>query len=112
MTEVFNLYSSEKHSFFLSLQILDLYIYQTKKILINLEHHLIGITCILIESQFEDLFLIQMKEFINKIGYELFTKNEIINKEIEMISTIKFSLFNLTTYDFISIFIFDFYYCN
>ena len=61
MIEVFNAYSSEKHRF-LSHQILDLYIYQTKKILIDLDLHLIGITCILIKSQFEDLFLIQMNE--------------------------------------------------
>ena len=112
MIEVFNAYSSEKQTFFISVQILDLYIYQTKKILTDLDLHLIGITCILIASQFEDLFPIQMNELINKIGYKLFTKNEIINKEIEIISTIGFSLFNSTTYDFILIYIFDFYYCN
>ena len=78
----------------------------------DLDLHLIGITCILIASQFEDLFPIQMNELINKIGYKLFTKNEIINKEIEIISIIGFSLFNSTTYDFILIYIFDFYYCN
>ena len=60
MIEVFNEYSSEKQTFFVSVQILDLYIYQKKKILIELDLHLIGITCILIESQFEDLFPIQM----------------------------------------------------
>ena len=84
MIEVFNAYSSEKQTFFISVQILDLYIYQTKKILTDLDLHLIGITCILIASQFEDLFPIQMNELINKIGYKLFTKNEIINKEIEI----------------------------
>jgi hypothetical protein len=60
MIEVFNAYSSEKQTFFISVQILDLYIYQTKKILTDLDLHLIGITCILIESQFEYLFSIQM----------------------------------------------------
>ncbi len=60
MIEVFKEYSSEKQSFFVSIQILDLYIYQIKKILIDLNLHLIGITGILIESQFEDLFSIQM----------------------------------------------------
>ena len=61
MIEVFKEYSSEKQSFFVSIQILDLYIYQIKKILIDLALDLIGITGILIESQFENLFPIQKK---------------------------------------------------
>ena len=51
MIEVFNAYSSEKQTFFISVQILDLYIYQTKKILTDLDLHLIGLTCILITSK-------------------------------------------------------------
>lgn len=44
----------------LSFQILDFYIHKTKKLLTDLELHLIGLTNIRIASQLENLFPIQM----------------------------------------------------
>ena len=112
MILIFDSYSSETQTFFLAIQILDLYFYLTSKTLKTNDLHLIGITCIYIASQFEDLFPIQLNEIINQISSDFFNKIDILNKEIEILFTIKFSLLNSTTYDFINLYVFDFYDSN
>ncbi len=89
MSEVFHEYSSEKQTFFVLIQILDLYIYQIKK---NINWFKSSFNWY--NRYFNRIsiwrFIFYSNELINKIGYKLFTKNEILNNKIEIISTIGF----------------------
>ena len=75
MIEVFKEYSSEKQSFFVSIQILDLYIYQIKKILTEIDLILFNWYNMYFNRISIRRFIFYSNELINKIGNKLFTKN-------------------------------------
>ena len=113
MVEVLNIFKCSEETFFLSVNILDLYIYKNKSILLNEDIHLIGLISMFIASKFEDIYSIPLNELEITIGHNKFNKDILKKKEIQVLKTIKFeNIFNTSVYDFLKIYLFDFYTCN
>jgi hypothetical protein len=108
MIEIFYMFNSEASTFFLAVDILDRYLQNAKINIEDKDIHLIGLTCIFIASKIEDLCPFQMKHIVEDLGKNKFKNEKILNKEIEIIQTINFELFNWSTYDYICIQLSDF----
>ena len=108
MYEIFASYHSEPRTFFLSVYIMDTFLCRTFYSVSNQEVHLLGLSCIYIASKMEDLIPIHLSHIVSKIGYNKFTKEQIQQKEKEILATIDFDLVNVSCYDFINAFLLDF----
>ena len=108
MIEIFYMFNSEASTFFLAVDILDRYLQNAKINIEDKDIHLIGLTCIFIASKIEDLCPFTMKHIVEDLGKNKFKNEKILNKEIEIIQTINFELFNWSTYDYICIQLSDF----
>ena len=108
MIEIFYMFNSEASTFFLAVDILDRYLQNAKINIEDKDIHLIGLTCIFIASKIEDLCPFQMKHIVEDLGKNKFKNVNILEKEIDIIQTINFELFNWTTYDYICIQLSDF----
>ena len=113
MIEVLTIFKCSQETFFLSVNLLDLYIFKSKNILFNEDIHLIGLVCMFIASKFEDIYFIPISDIENTIGYNYFNKEQIKNMELKILNVISFdNIFNTSVYDFLQIYLFDFYTCN
>ena len=113
MIEVLTIYKCSEETFFLSVNILDLYIFKSKTILFNEEIHLIGLISMFIASKFEDIYFIPLYDIEYNIGYNNFTKEQLKNMELKILKVINFeNIFNTSVYDFLKIYLFDFFTCN
>ena len=113
MIEVLTIYKCSEETFFLSVNLLDLYIFKSKNILFNEDIHLIGLVCMFIASKFEDIYFIPLYDIEYNIGYNNFTKEQLKNMELKILKVINFeNIFNTSVYDFLKIYLFDFFTCN
>ena len=113
MIEVLTIFKCSQETFFLSVNLLDLYIFKSKNILFNEDIHLIGLVCMFIASKFEDIYFIPISDIENTIGYNYFNKEQIKNMELKILNVISFdNIFNTSVYDFLQIYLFDFFTCN
>ena len=98
-------------TFFLSVNIMDLFLCKTNKnILNNKFYYLIGITSMLIAGKFQEIcpYNLINKLFLNDIPY--FNEKNIKKTELEILSTIGIeNIFSSTIYDFIKLLTYDFY---
>lgn len=108
MYEIFASYHSESRTFFLAVYIMDTFLSRTFYSVCNEEIHLLGLCCIYIASKMEDLIPIHLGHIVSKIGYNKFTKEQVQQKEKEILSTIDFDLVNASCFDFINAFLLDF----
>ena len=76
---------------------MDRFISQSERKLELEELHLIGITCMFIASKYEDITPIYMKTMINKVSHGRFKKEQILELEREIVSTLKFRLASVPT---------------
>jgi hypothetical protein len=72
MLEVFNVFKSDDHTFFLAVHIMDMYLFKNTSVVKSDDIHLLGLTCIFIASKFEDIIPIRMDSIVNKIGHKTF----------------------------------------
>ena len=72
MEEVLTAYKNSDQTFFLSVNIMDRYFKNTRRILLSTDVHLIGIVCMFIASKYEDVKMLHMKTIITKIGHNKF----------------------------------------
>lgn len=112
MYEIFASYYSEPKTFFLCVHIMDTFLSRTFYSVSNEEIHLLGLCCIYIASKMEDLFPIHLSHIVSKIGYNKFTKEQIQQKEKEILATIDFDIVNNSCFDFINAFLLDFSFNN
>ena len=109
MIEVFSVFNFSESCFFLSVNIFDMFIANTSKILLDDDIHLLGMTCMFIASKFEESRGLRLDFVYEKIGYRTFDKTIILHKEIEIVKTIGFeNLICTSAGEFISSFCFDF----
>ncbi len=73
MIEVLNVYKCEHETFFLSVFIMDSYIFKSEKIITTDDVHILGLTSMFIASKFEDVIPIRMSSLVSKIGHDIFT---------------------------------------
>lgn len=107
--EVFSVFAFSDQTFFLAVHILDTYIWKSPEKLLDKDIHLIGMTSMLISSKFEESHPLRLDFVYEKIGYKTFTKEQIVNKELEILKTIKVdSIVTTSMGEFITSLFFDF----
>jgi hypothetical protein len=73
VVEVLSVYKCEQETYFLSVYIMDSYIFKSPAIITTDEIHIIGLTAMFVASKFEDMIPIRMSSLVSKIGHDLFT---------------------------------------
>ena len=108
MLEIFSNYKSEPLSFYTSVSLFDKFLLKSKRIINDFELQLIAMACIFISSKIEDIIPLHIIHIKKNIGHNLYNENEIAQTEIEILNTLNFDVFCITTYHFIKTFLYDF----
>jgi len=108
MLEIFSNYNSEPLSFYTSVSLFDKFLLKSERIINDYELQLIAMSCIFISSKIEDIIPLHIIHIKKNIGHNLYNENEIIQTEIEILNTLNFDVFCVTTYHFIKTFLYDF----
>ena len=113
MLEVLSIFDCQEETFFLSVNILDLFLHRTPTIYKNDNMHLIGMGAMFIASKFQEIYPINMRDFVQKIGHEQFKSEEIKKMECKILTDLKVeNLVTTSIYDFCKTYFYDFYYNN
>jgi len=113
MIEVLKFYNCSNETFFLSVSIMDQFLYKTNSIIKNKNIHLIGMSCMYIANKFEEIYPIPLKHFVYKIGHEKFNDTLIKSQTMRILNVISFENLVMTSvYEFIKIYFFDLYVNN
>ena len=113
MVEICSVFNYMDETFFLSVNILDIFLQKTKKIYDNSNIHLIGMTSIFTASKFQEIYPQTLKNFAHKVGHDMFTLDEIKNMETQIMTEIGMEvLVSTSLYDFMKTYFYDFFYNN
>jgi hypothetical protein len=107
MIEVFSVNNSEPGTLELAVHIMDTYILNTEKTLKNSDIHLIGLCSIYIASKVVEKIPLRLTHIVKNLGKNTFSKNEITEKEKDIVKTIEFDFFTAGTYDYLMVFFYD-----
>ena len=108
MMEIFSSYSSEPLSFFLAVNIMDIYLQKTNKIYVEENFQLIGMVAMFLASKMEDIIPLHMIHIKTKIGHDKFNEKQITKLEKDMLNILDWDMVLITTYDVIKTFLADF----
>jgi hypothetical protein len=101
MVEVLCSYKCSNHTFFVAVYYLDAFFkYTEKKYDIN-DLHLAGVASMFLAAKFEEIYPLRIKVVHEKIAHKKFSKEEIRDKETEMISALDFNCCPVTLLSFI-----------
>lgn len=112
MIEVLYTYNSDPQTYYLAVNIMDMFISKVKGTLSANDIHLTGICCMFIASKMEDMIPLRMSLITSKIGHNKFSESTIKKREKLILETINFDVIMTSTYDFIKTFIYDFCHNN
>lgn len=113
MIEVLNVFEGSEETFFLSVNIMDLFFWKTPNIYRNENVHLIGVGSMFIASKFQEIYPICLKDFVERIGHNSFKENDVKRMEFKILKDIKpENLVTTSIYDFNKTYFYDFYYNN
>lgn len=111
--EVYLAFNYSDSCFFLTIHILDMYIAKIDRELNDNDIHLTGIVSMFIASKFEESKSLRLDFLYEKIGYRNFSKEEIIQKEIEIVKVVGLeNLICTSAGEFINSFCYDFLHNN
>ena len=113
MIEVCSIINYVDETFFLSVNILDIFLQKTKKIYDNSDIHLIGMTSIFTASKFQEIYPQSLKVFSHRVGHDMFTLDQIKSMESQILTEIGMeTLVSTSVYDFMKTYFYDFFYNN
>ena len=113
MIEVCSIINYMDETFFISVNILDIFLQKTKKVYSNNDIHLIGMTCIFTSSKFQEIYPQSLKVFAHRVGHDMFTLDQIKEMESQILTDIGMEvLVSTSIYDFMKTYFYDFYYNN
>ena len=113
MIEVCSVFNFMDETFFLSVNILDIFLQRTKTVYNNADIHLIGLTSMFTSSKFQEIYPQSLINFSHKVGHDIFTIVEIKNMETKIMSDIGMDILVSTSiYDFMKTYFYDFFYNN
>ena len=113
MIEVLSVFGSTEETFFLSVNIMDLFLWKTQNIYKSENIHLIGVAAMFIASKFQEIYPISLNQFVHKIGHDQFNASDIKKMECKILKDIKPEcLVSTSVYDFSKTYFYDFYYNN
>ena len=101
LSYIIHYFSQSNETLFMSVNIMDRYI-SKKKITLN-NYQLVAISSYLIASKYEDTNTPSINDLIY-ISKDIYTHNDIINMEIDILSTLNFDIFSVSSYQFYSFF--------
>lgn len=99
--EVINAFGFNEMTTFLTIFIIDAYLYKTKKKLKNEDLHIIGVTSLFIASKYEEVTPIHMHDLIEKICHNRFSENDIKKKEREILENLEYQIIIHSVGDFL-----------
>ena len=113
MVEVLSIFETMDETFFLSVNIMDIFLYKTKKVFKNEDVHLIGIASMFISSKFQEIYPLSLNNFVHKVGHDIFSEEKKKKMECQIIKDIGLEvLVSTSIYDFLKTYFYDFYYNN
>jgi hypothetical protein len=101
MIEVLHAYKQDDQTFFMAVSILDRYFQCKATQLIPSDLHLTGVTCMFIASKYEDYHPLRMQDLFKNICKEQYSVEQIKNKEIDIMMTIRYMVSVPTSLDFL-----------
>ena len=111
MVEVLSVFDCMEETFFLSVNIMDIFFQKTKKVFRNEDVHLIGITSMFISSKFQEIYPLSLNNFVRKVAHDMFNENDIKSMEYQILSDIGLEiLVSTSVYDFLKTYFYDFFY--
>ena len=113
MIEVLNVFDASEETCFLSVNIMDLFVWKTSTIFKNENVHIIGVASMFIASKFQEIYPISLKDFVHRIGHDQFKDEDVKKMECKIFKDIKPEcLVSTSVYDFNKTYFYDFYYNN
>ena len=113
MVEVLSFFDTMDETFFLSVNIMDIFFEKTKAIIRNEDIHLIGMASMFISCKFQEIYPLSLKNFVHKVGHDTFSQKDVKKKECEILENIGLEILVSTSiYDFLKTYFYDFYYNN
>lgn len=113
MIEVLSVFDCMDETFFLSVNIMDIFLLKTKRVFHNKDIHLIGMACMFISSKFQEIYPFSLKNLKHKVGHDIFSENQIKEMEYNILEDIGLEvLVSTSVYDFLKTYFYDFYYNN
>ena len=102
--EVFGNYrqTTSHETFFRAVNLMDLFLKQTKKKLVDSDLHLIGTTCMLIATKVEDVYHIPLSDFVSRVTHNKFKATQFKEKEKEILETINYQVYFTTYLNYLS----------
>ena len=91
MIEVLSIYKQSEETLFRTFQLLDNFLINCQRRVLADELHLIGVSCMLVASKAEEVRPISLTVMCQEICKSKFCKKAIIDKELEVLSTVGFS---------------------
>ena len=101
LSYIIHYFSQSNETLFISINIMDRYI-NKKKIALN-NYQLVGISSYLIASKYEDTNSPSVEDLIY-ISKNIYTHNDIIEMERDILSVLNFDIFSVSSYQFFSFF--------
>jgi hypothetical protein len=92
MVEVLSTFKCSDQAFFKTIQIMDRYYAESQHQLGTSSLHMTGVVAMFIATKYEDIIPLLMRTIINKVGHGKFTKQQIMEKELEVLRVLKFNL--------------------
>ena len=113
MIEVLSIFNCTDETFFLSVNIMDIFYQKTKKVYHNEDVHLIGLTSMFISSKFQEIYPLSLKTCVNRICHKTFNENDIKKMEYQILEDTGLEiLVSTSVYDFLKTYFYDFFYNN
>jgi uncharacterized ion transporter superfamily protein YfcC len=101
MVEVLDIFGCSLRTLFLSVRLMDLF-FKSETSTIGIEElHVVGVTCMMIASKYEDIKALDMNTIFYKIAHERLPKTYIVMIEKKILKVLDYKLFIPTVLDFL-----------
>ncbi|CAD8127789.1 unnamed protein product [Paramecium sonneborni] len=102
MIEVLSSYKCKDQTFYLSIRLMDLYLSKTTLKHVSSDLHLIGVTSIFMACKYEEIYPVKLQVVHEKIAHKKLTKEQIREKEANVLQVLDFNLNGTTILDILT----------
>merc|ERR1712137_165185 len=96
---VLSAYNCKERTFFLTVNIIDRYLKSASKSYKSEDIHLIGVTAMYMAMKYEEIYPISLNKVVGKICFDQLSHDDIRNKEIQIFSSLNYSITGPNHYD-------------